>query len=242
MNDHVGKTFQGRPDALLNDARPRMRLRQRQPRLQSERQEEDQALGGAQEAQLARQGLQLLLDDPLDDLPVALHIGVERRGVEAHLWQRLQVHLHRVELGHRGQDRLLDLLGHGVRRVERHVARQLEVQRQLEAAVDVKHRHVVDLPHVRDVVRGRARPLAHINVLVGERLDVDDDIGPRVFDDAYNDEFNNGSETDLATCGAVIFDPLDPPACRAAFDRLHDLLLTATLTSRLLLLAAIPET
>ena len=70
----------------------------------------------------------------------------------------------------------------------------------------------------------------------------DDDIGPRVFDDAYNDEFNNGSETDLATCGAVIFDPLDPPACRAAFDRLHDLLLTATLTSRLLLLAAIPET
>ena len=122
-----------------------------------------------------------LAHDPLDRGRVERLLLPGRR-----LGERLEVRLHRVDLGRRGADRLLDLLGHLVRGLERHLARQLEVQRQLEAAGDVDERKVVDLAHARHRQRRRVRALADARVL--ERLDVDDDVtaGQRALDRALD--------------------------------------------------------
>ena len=113
--------------------------------------------------------------------PVASrHDALDRVGVDAllarlrGLGQRLEVRLHGVELRHGGEDRVLELLGHVVRCLEGHVARQLQMQRQLEASPEVDEGEVVDLAYPRHGQRGRVGALAHARIL--ERLDVDDDV------------------------------------------------------------------
>ena len=58
------------------------------------------------------------------------------------------------------------------------VARQLQVERDLERSIDVEHRQVVDLPHVRDRERRRENALAN-SAIASARLDVDDDVDSR---------------------------------------------------------------
>ena len=72
---------------------------------------------------------------------------------------------------------VLVLLGDRVRLLERQLARQLHVQRELRPPVDVDQRDVVHLAHARDGDRRGVHALAQR--LVGERLDVDDDVGAR---------------------------------------------------------------
>ena len=79
---------------------------------------------------------------------------------------------------HLSEDRGLDLLRDVVRLVEREVARQLEVERDLDAPVDVENHEVVDLAHVRDRERRREHTLADRHRRPA-RLDVDDDVDPR---------------------------------------------------------------
>ena len=81
------------------------------------------------------------------------------------LGERLEVRLHGGDLGHRLEDRALDLLGDLVRLLEREVARQLEVERELGAGADGEHAHVVHLAHARNAERSRVRALAHGGVV-----------------------------------------------------------------------------
>ena len=74
------------------------------------------------------------------------------------------------------EDRALDLLGDVVRALEREVAGELEMERDLEPSVDLEDAEVVDLPHLRDAERGRQHALAELGVRLA-RLDVDDDVG-----------------------------------------------------------------
>ena len=91
--------------------------------------------------------------------------------------ERLEVRLHAPDLRDVQRDRGLDLLGDVVRLVERKIARELEVERDLDPPVDVEHREVVDLAHVRDRQRGGEHSLAQRPVAAA-RLDVDDDVDP----------------------------------------------------------------
>ena len=75
-------------------------------------------------------------------------------------------------------DRPLDLLRDPVRLVERELAGQLEVERDVEAVGQLDHREVVDLPDARDRHGGLAHPLAQ-GRLHPRGLDVDDDVAPR---------------------------------------------------------------
>ena len=84
--------------------------------------------------------------------------------------------LHRRDLRNCALDRPLDLLGDRVRLLERELARQLEVERELGAAVDGDDRDVVHLANARDVERRGMRALAHVGVGGLDRLDVDDDV------------------------------------------------------------------
>jgi hypothetical protein len=65
-----------------------------------------------------------------------------------------------------------------VRLLERHLSRQLQVQRDLGASVGSQHGKIVDLAHLRHALRRRERALAESRlVLLG--LDVDDDVALR---------------------------------------------------------------
>jgi hypothetical protein len=57
------------------------------------------------------------------------------------------------------------------------LARQLEVEPDLDAAVDRHHPHVVHLAHPRDGQRRCVHPVAQRRF--GSRLDVDDHVAPR---------------------------------------------------------------
>src|SRR5690606_38630497 len=82
----------------------------------------------------------------------------------------LDVGLHRVDLGDCRADRLLELLGNLVRGLERRVARQLQVEREFRAPLDVQNRDVVHLTYSGHGDRGCMRPLAQAGGL--ERLHV----------------------------------------------------------------------
>ena len=60
--------------------------------------------------------------------------------------------------------------------LERQLARQLHVQRQLVARRELHHAHVVDLAHVRHAERGGGGALAQVALGVA-RLHVDDHVG-----------------------------------------------------------------
>ena len=108
---------------------------------------------------------------PVASLTIAPDDGLRRRRAPRcaalRLGQRLEMRLHAGDLGHGGTDRRLELLGDRVRLVERQLARQLDVQRELGVAVDVDERDVVHLADVRDRERRCVRTLAHVASSIG---------------------------------------------------------------------------
>ena len=92
--------------------------------------------------------------------------------------KRLEVRLHAPDLGNVRTDRRLDLLGDVVRLVERKIARKLQVERDLDAPVDLEDLEVVDLAHLRNGERGGEDALADRAGALA-RLDVNDDVDPR---------------------------------------------------------------
>ena len=90
------------------------------------------------------------------------------------LGQRLEVCPHESPR-QRLLNRMLDLARDSVGFLEGRVARQLQVERDLRAAVDLQHADVVDLAHAPHLHRGGVGELARDRVLLG-RLDVDDDV------------------------------------------------------------------
>ena len=97
-------------------------------RVEAEREERDEALVGAEEAE-PRGGAPVWprADDPPRTVD-GVRLDARARAV---LGERLDVRLHGVGLRHRLLDRALDLGRDGVRLLEREVARQLEVERDL---------------------------------------------------------------------------------------------------------------
>ena len=93
------------------------------------------------------------------------------------LRQRLDVGLDRVDLGERRVDLPLDRLGDVVRGGKRERARELQVEGDLQAVVDLEHGDVVHLAHAGDTQRRGGRALPQLGRLGG--LDVDDDVGAR---------------------------------------------------------------
>ena len=66
---------------------------------------------------------------------------------------------------------------HLVRIVERQVARQFQVQGDLDTVVELEHRQVVHLAHARHRRRGGPHALAQYALFLAG-LDVDDRVGP----------------------------------------------------------------
>ena len=154
--------------------RPRSRGRERSARDDSprdaEREERDQALVGSHEAKLPRRRPGLLAHDPLDGRGVDVDL-MRRRGLR----ERLEVRAHVLDLGTAARMARSTSSAMLVRLLELEVARELQVQRDLDAPVHVEHREVVDLANVGDAERGRERPLADA-ALAAARLHVDDDV------------------------------------------------------------------
>src|SRR5262245_20202144 len=102
MDYHVGDVGLLPADELLDLAGAGVRVVEARLPVEAERQERDEAVGGPEEAQLARGPAGRLADDAFD-----------RAGVDAllarlgGLGERLEVRLHGVELGRGGEDRLL---------------------------------------------------------------------------------------------------------------------------------------
>ena len=108
----------------------------------------DETLVRVDEAKLGGIDAELGLDDAAHGRCVAGHLGA--RGLLA---ERLEMRLHRRHLGNGPLDRPLDLLSDRVRLLEREPAGELEMERQLGAALDRENRDVVHLAHARHVER-----------------------------------------------------------------------------------------
>ena len=113
--------------------------------------------------------------DPRHGLAVGRHGGRGGPPSRRFLGERLEVRLHRGDLGHRVEDRALDLLGNIVRLLEREIARELQVQRKLVSGADREHAHVVHLADARHTECSREGALAYRGVAL-HRLHVHDDI------------------------------------------------------------------
>src|SRR5882757_5789221 len=133
MNYHVSDVGPLAMDARFDLARPRMRIVERARALEAKRQERNEPTVRAKETKRARFGAGRLPDDP----PYNRFVGGLLLACLLRLRERLEVSLHAGDLRHRGTDRGLELFGDLVCLFERKVARQLHVQRQLFASVDV---------------------------------------------------------------------------------------------------------
>ena len=80
------------------------------------------------------------------------------------------------QLRHRLAHGRLEPLDDGVRLAERQLARELDVEAELGAALEPQHADVVDLAHAGHAERGGGRALAQV-ALAAARLDVHDDVG-----------------------------------------------------------------
>ena len=110
----------------------------------------DEPVIGVEEPQRRRLLARRLAHDAGDDVVVVGDLLLAGTGARSFFGQRLEMRLHGVDLRHRLADRTLDLLRDLVRVVERQIARQLDVERQLGAAADCEDAHVVhltDAPH-----------------------------------------------------------------------------------------------
>ncbi len=148
-----------RADALLDLARARVRLGERAAASSAEREEERRARPSVSRKRSSRGGLPVALaHDPLDRRAAS---SLGPRSPAAGLAQRLEVRLHRVDLRHRlARSRARPATATVVRLLERQVARQLQVQRELDAAVDGPRRArlwISRTPGRRAPQRARAR-------------------------------------------------------------------------------------
>ena len=132
------------------------------------------AVVGAQEAQLARRPARRLAHDPLDGAPgralSSLASDVSVSGSRCVCTASTS--------GAAVEDRALELLGDLVRRLERHLARQLQVERQLEPAVDVARARGCGSRARPGTVSAAACARSRTPGIV-ERLDVHDDVAAR---------------------------------------------------------------
>jgi class 3 adenylate cyclase/tetratricopeptide (TPR) repeat protein len=167
VDDDVRDAGHGAPHALLERARPLVRVRERLAPAEADGEEGDDAVVRAHEPELARQRPGLLANRGFDGAFVDLDLFAGRR-----LGERLEMRPHDIGLGHGGGDLPLDALGDGVGAIEAQVAGELQVQRHLRPAVDLEDGKVVDLPYLRDlqgsgegtVPHGRLRaPGLHVN-------------------------------------------------------------------------------
>src|SRR5262245_203812 len=134
----VGDCRDGASHAILDGRRPTVRIRERARTAEDEREEYHDALVRADEAQLARIGSGLLPDDGLDRSRIDVDLLGSRR-----LAKRFEVRLDALDLRDLRANRSLDLLGDVVRLVEGKIARQLEVEGDLDVPVDVEDLEVV---------------------------------------------------------------------------------------------------
>ena len=168
VDDHVGDVRPSAAQPLLDLACPRVRVRQRRGRIEPERHQGDDSLFRPQEPQRARRAAGRARDG-----------GLELRRLDdlacTDLGERLEMRLHRGDLGDGAEDRALDLLRELVRLLERKVARELAMERELGGAAERDDAEVVDLPHPWHGQRRGVGALAQRR-LVRVRLDVDDDV------------------------------------------------------------------
>src|SRR6476659_2187640 len=118
VDDHVGDIRALAPDSLLDLARARVRLVEPARAFERERQERNETVVGAQEAQLPRRLAGFLLDHARHDRG-AVGLDLARRTL---LRKWLEMCLHAGDLGHRGADRRLEVFGDRVRLLEGEVA------------------------------------------------------------------------------------------------------------------------
>src|SRR5205823_14166408 len=101
-----------------------------------EREVGDEPLVGLEEAKLVRLAPGLLANDARDGRPVARDLVGARSARLAGFGERLEVRLHGLDLRHGLADGTLDLLRDLVRLLEREIAGQLEMQRELRPRVE----------------------------------------------------------------------------------------------------------
>ena len=175
MNYHVGDVRPLAPDALLDLARARVRLGEaccrRRGRASGTRPGRRPCAGTA-----ARAASLPVASSTIRRTTAAASASTSR--AVSRLGERLEMRLHALRSPARPR-------GSPPRPARRSscasssesVARQLHVQRQLRAAVDVDEREVVHLAHARHGERRGVGALAQRRIL--DRLDVDDDVGAR---------------------------------------------------------------
>ena len=83
---------------------------------------------------------------------------------------------HVLDLGDCRENRALDLLGDVVRPFELEIARELQVERDLDATVHLEDDQVVDLAHLRNTQGRRQSTLTDLRIRA-PRLHVHDDVG-----------------------------------------------------------------
>ena len=145
----------------------RVSVGERRGRVEAERDERDDAFLRPEQPQLAQRATGSALGRGLD-------LGCLDELAGSHLGERLEVGLHRGDLGDGVDDRPLDLLGDLVGLVERQVAGQLQVERELDVTSERDDAEVVDLAHPRDATsrlraRGRAAPPRRLPARRGRR-------------------------------------------------------------------------
>ena len=133
MHDHVGDVGSGAAQPLLDLARPGMRFGERRGRVEPQREEGDDALLRPQQPQLAQRATGGSLGSRLD-------LGCLDELACTCLREWLEVGLHRGDLPDGADDRTLDLLRDLVRLVERQVAGQLQMERDLVSRVRARQR------------------------------------------------------------------------------------------------------
>src|SRR5262249_12587538 len=173
VHHHVGDRGHRLAHSLLDRARVTVRVRERARAPEPEREEDDHALVGAHDAEVARAGARLLAPRGLDGGGVDLD-----RLSSCGLGDRLEVSLHRANLGRVAENRRLDLLRNVVRAIERELPRKLQVERDLGPSVHLEHGEIVNLTHVRHGERRGEYALAQRGAAF-PRLHVDDDVDPR---------------------------------------------------------------
>src|SRR5207244_11489861 len=125
VDDDLRDLRQLASDPLLDGRGDRVRLAEGARRVEGEGKEEDQAVLGLEQAELAGDAAGLRAHDAQCGLPRNADGAVTGTPPLCRLRKRLEMRLHGVDLGQRLDDRVLDLRGDRVRLVERELAGQL---------------------------------------------------------------------------------------------------------------------
>src|SRR5262249_48654964 len=133
---HLGNLGALLADPLLDRAGGGVRGLKLGVRVEGEGQERDETAVRLEEAQLARRSAGLVADDAQDRGLLALRRAGRRSMAFGDVRKWLEVRPDDCDLGDRGEDRGLNVLGGVVSVVEGELAGQLEVERDLRPAAD----------------------------------------------------------------------------------------------------------